>query len=91
MQLSSEEVSIVLAEVGVAGVGVVEVGIAEVGVAEVGVAEVGGDILIVIIILASEIIQYSWLAVVIDTCIAIIGIYIAIYNYLYIVIIAIYR
>ena len=70
MQLSSEEVSIVLAEVGVA-----KVGVAEVGVAEVGVAEVGGDILIVIIILlASEIIQYSWLAVVIDTCIAIIAI-----------------
>ena len=81
MQLSSEEVSIVLAEVGVAGVGVAEVGVAEVGitevgVTEVGVTEVGGDILIVIIILlASEIIQYSWLAIVIDTCIAIIAIY----------------
>ena len=50
LQLSSEEVSIVLAEVGVA----------EVGVAEVGVAEMGGYILIVIIILlANEIIQYS--------------------------------
>ena len=60
MQPKSEEVSIVLAKVGVAGV---------------GVAEMGGDILIVIIILASEIIQYSWLAIVIDTCIAIIAIY----------------
>ena len=58
MQLSSEEVSIVLAEVGVAGVGVAEVGITEVGVAEVGVTEKGEDMLIVIIILlASEIIQ----------------------------------
>ena len=71
LQLSFEEVSIVLAEVGVA-----EVGVAEVGVANVGVTEKGGDILIVIIILlASEIIQYSWLAIVIDTCIAIIAIY----------------
>ena len=43
MQLSFEEVSIVLAEVGEA-----EVGVAEVGVAEVGEAEVGGDMLIVI-------------------------------------------